>query len=133
MSLQTLLQQAVAGALADHEAFGVVVNGIFDAPPVRAALPYALIDETVLTDWSTKDMAGREGRIRVVVFDEGERPLRLRTLADAGEAALEAMPRALGEGWRVASLVFLRRHIVRDDGIRWAAVSEFRVRMLRES
>ncbi|RYJ01522.1 MAG: DUF3168 domain-containing protein [Acetobacteraceae bacterium] len=119
------MQAAVAGALAD-----LPVTGVFDCPPVRAARPFAVIEEAMLADWGTKDLAGREGRFAVRVLDSGERPVRLRTLAGAVEDAVEAMPRMLGEGWAVASLVFVRGRIARDSA-GWASVSEFRVRMLR--
>lgn len=125
MSAQVVLQAAVAAALAD-----LAVTGVFDAPPVRSSRPYAVIEEALLTDWGTKDFAGREGRFAVRVLDSGERPVRLRGLAGEVEDRVLAMPRLLDGGWAVASLVFVRSRIVRD-GEGWAAVSEFRVRMLR--
>ncbi|RYY22421.1 MAG: DUF3168 domain-containing protein [Sphingomonadales bacterium] len=125
MSVQALLQAAVATALED-----LAVTGVFDCPPVRSSRPFAVIEEAVFADWGTKDIAGREGRFAVRVLDTGERPVRLRGLAGDVEDRIEAMPRTLGEGWAVASLVFLRARIVRDaEG--WASISEFRVRMLR--
>lgn len=127
MSVQAILQAAVVASLE-----GLDVTGVFDAPPVRCALPYAVVEEAVLADWGTKDMAGREGRLAVSIHDGGERPARLRVLAGAAEDAVGAMPRALGEGWRIASLVFVRSRIVRE-GVRWVAVSEWRVRMLKET
>ncbi len=130
MSVQALLQAAVAAALGEHAALTGAVTGIFDCPPVRSRRPYALIEEAMLADWGTKDLAGREGRFAVRVLDTGERPVRLRVLAGAVEDAVAAMPRLLGEGWAVASLVFVRARITRDaEG--WTSVSEFRVRMLR--
>jgi hypothetical protein len=132
MSLDMLLQEALIAALTGHEPLAGQVTAVFDAPPVRAARPYALVEETIFSDWGTKDMAGREGRVTLVIFDEGERPARLRGLAGEAEAALDAMPRALGEGWRIASLAFARRRTVHAGGGRWAAISEFRVRVLKE-
>ncbi|MBO9712962.1 DUF3168 domain-containing protein [Sphingomonas sp.] len=130
MSVQALLQGAVQGALAGHAPLAEALTGVFDAPPVRAARPYALVEEAVLVDWGTKDMAGREGRLAVSLFDGGERPERLRALAGAVEDALAAMPAELGEGWRVVTLGFVRSRIVRDrEG--WRGVSEFQVRMLK--
>jgi hypothetical protein len=126
MSVQTVLQAALAEALA-----GLEVTQVFDAPPVRAARPYALIEEAWLTDWGAKDMAGREGRFAVRLFDAGERPARLRALCGEAEARIEAMPRAIGDGWAIASLVLLRSRIAREEEGRWTATSEFRVRMLR--
>lgn len=131
MSVQELLQAGLKAALEDHAPLADVVTGVFDAPPARGALPYALVEEAVLADWSTKDMAGREGRVAIAIRDGGERPVRLRALAGAAEDAVEAMPRALGEGWAVASLVLVRGRIQREGDGRWLAISEYRVRMLR--
>jgi hypothetical protein len=128
MSVQALLQAAVTAA-----ADGLDVTGVFDAPPVRSALPYAVVEEAVLADWSTKDMAGREGRFAVQLHDGGERPVRLRVLAGAVEDAVEGMGRDLGEGWRIVSLGFVRGRIVRARETGWTSLSEFRVRMLREN
>ena len=133
MSVQALLSAAMIEALGGCPGVADVVTGIFDAPPVRAARPYALVEDAVLGDWGTKDMAGREGRVAVLLYDGGERPVRLRALVGEAEAAIDAMPRDLGEGWRVVTLVLARSRIVREGESRWAAMSEWRVRMLRES
>lgn len=109
---------------------------IFDAPPVRAARPFAVVDEPVLAEWGTKDIAGREGRIGVAIHDAGERPVRLRDLSAAAEDAVLAMPDALTGGWRIVTLTFVRSRLLREgggDATRWIAVLEFRVRMLREA
>ncbi|WP_056622920.1 DUF3168 domain-containing protein [Sphingomonas sp. Leaf62] len=101
---------------------------VFDAPPVRAARPFVVVDMPVLSDWGTKDAAGREGRVVVQLFDDGEVPVRLRTLAAAAEWAVLSAPAALA-GWRIVSLVFVRSRVVRD-GKGWIGSVEFRVRML---
>lgn len=132
MNVRMLLQAAVKSALEQGAAVVGAVTRVFDAPPVRGTRPYALVEEPVLTDWGTKDMAGREGRFAVLLFDTGERPVRLRALTGDVEAAIEAMPRDLGEGWRVASLSFVRSRLLREGEGRWVASSEWRVRMLRE-
>jgi hypothetical protein len=133
MSVQGLLQDAIRAALEGHAPLAEAVTGVFDAPPVRAARPYAWVDEALLGDWGTKDIAGRDGRFAVLVHDTGERPVRLRALAGAAEDAVEAMPRDLGGGWRVVTCRLLRSRIVGEGEGRWAAMSEFRVRMLKES
>ena len=130
MSVQALAQAAMVAALRGHD--GLAVTGVFDAPPVRRALPYAVVEEAVLGDWSTKDMAGREGRLAVAIHDGGERPVRLRALVGEAEAAIAGMAPELGEGWRIVTLTLVRSRIVRE-GERWAAMSEWRVRMLKES
>ncbi len=129
MSPRELLVAAAAAALGGHP--GLAEARVFDAPPVRGGRPYALVEEPLLADWGTKDMAGREARLTIALFDAGERPARLRGLAGAAEAAIEAMPRGLGEGWALTSLALLRSRIVREGEGRWMATSEFRVRMLR--
>jgi hypothetical protein len=131
MSAQTVLGEAVVAALKAHPGVAAVVTAVFDAPPVRAARPFAEVAEALLTDWSTKDLAGREGRIAIVLRDAGERPVRLRELAGEVDAAVEALPRALPEGWRIASLVPVRSRIVREGAGLWAGTNEYRVRMLR--
>ena len=107
-----------------------VLNGasVFEAPPVRAARPCVVVDMPVLSDWGTKDAAGREGRVVVQLFDDGEVPERLRTLAAVAEGAVLSAPAALA-GWRIVSLVFVRSRVVRD-GKGWVGSVEFRVRML---
>lgn len=127
MSVQALL----AGAMMD--ALGGIEVAVFDAPPVRAARPYAVIEEASLGNWGTKDLAGREGVLAVTLYDGGERPVRLRALAGEVEAAIETMLRDLGEGWRVVTLILARSRIVREGESRWMAMSEWRVRILRES
>jgi hypothetical protein len=101
---------------------------VFDAPPVRAALPHLLVEEPVLADWSTKDWRGAEGRLAVSVVDGGERPVRLRTLLAAVEDALPGMPAELGAGWRLVQLRFLRSRVARS-GERRTGTAEFMVRM----
>lgn len=132
MSARALLQAAVKRALEEHAPLANDVTGVFDAPPSRAARPYALVEEPVLADWGTKDLAGREGRISVLVHDAGE-PARLRMLIEAAEAAVGAMPPNLGEGWRVTSLSLVRSRIVREGEGRRVAASEWRVRVLRDA
>ncbi len=130
MSATPELQAAIAVALAGADGLEAL-TAIFDAPPVRAALPHAVVEEVLFADWGTKDMAGREARAMVTLRDDGERPVRLRALAGAAEAAVLAMAPALGAGWRIVSMAFVRGRIAREAN-GWVARSEFRVRMLRE-
>jgi len=132
MSVHELLQAAFRAALEAHAPLADEVTSIFDAPPARGLRPYVLIEDALLTDWGTKDMSGREARVRVLLFETGERPDRLRRFAGEVDIAIEAMPRAIGEGWRIASAVFVRGRTLRE-GPGWVVASEYRVRMLREN
>lgn len=131
MSAAVVLAEAIRAALNAHAPLAEELAGIFDAPPVRAATPHAVIGEAQLSDWGTKDMAGREARVVVSLFDAGESPARLRRLCGEVEAAMTRLPRAMGGGWELASRALLRARIERTGEGRWIATSEWRVRMLK--
>jgi hypothetical protein len=102
---------------------------IYDGAPPRAVFPYVMISDSPVTDWSTKTQTGREIRLALTIWDDGETPENLRTLMTAVETAMEGFPRTL-PGWRVASLIFLRSLVTRDPGEPSAALIEYRVRVL---
>jgi hypothetical protein len=131
MSAAAVLAEAIRAALNAHVPLAEELAGIFDAPPVRAATPHAVIGEALLSDWGTKDRAGREARVVVSLHDAGESPARLRRLSGEVEAAMTGLPRALGGGWQLASRVLLRGRIERKGEGRWSATSEWRLRMLK--
>lgn len=124
-----VLQAAAVSALAAHPVLGDNVTGIYDGPPPRAAFPYISINDGLSTDWSTKTATGREIRLALSIWDDGEEATRLSSLMHHSEDAIAALPRDL-PGWRIASLVFLRSMVVRDPAGPWAGLVEHRVRML---
>jgi hypothetical protein len=106
---------------------------VYDAPPVQAAFPYALVEAGSETDWGHKSGAGREARIAVTVRDAGELPVRLRTAMADVEAALAASaPEA--EGWQMVTFSWLRSRAVRDGRpparVEWTGLIEYRAHML---
>ncbi len=131
MSAAVVLAEAIKAALTGHAPLAEGLAGVFDAPPVRAATPHAVIGEAMLSDWGTKDMAGREARVVVSLHDAGESPARVRRLSGEVEVAMAGLPRAIGGGWELASRVLLRARIERKGEGRWIAMSEWRVRMLK--
>lgn len=120
---------ALATLLRADPVLSATLNGVFEGPAVRASTPFAEIGEAVAGDWGTKDRAGRELRLAVILRDVGETSTRIGTLGAAVEAAVPALPRDL-PGWRVASVVFLRSRVAGEGPGRWIAAIEFRVRML---
>ena len=82
--------------------------GVYDGPPVRASVPYAVVEIGLETDW------------------------RLRHLIGEAEAALSG----LGDlpGWALVNLRLVRSRLMRGarhtaaDG--WTGLIEFQVRML---
>jgi len=106
------------------------LNRVYDGPPLTAAFPYAVVEAGPETDWSHKSGEGRELRLSVLVFDQGESPSRLRGLAAASEAAIAAIGPDLA-GWRLVNLLFLRASMLRGKSAAWTAAIEYRARLLK--
>jgi len=118
------LQGGAIAALAAVEE----LNGAYPGRPIQGALPFATAEVGSEADWSHKSGRGREVRLLVTLRDGGEGPERVQALAEAAEAAMGAIGPAIG-GWRVVSLRFLRCRLAQERE-RWAAVLEYRARML---
>ena len=124
-----IIQAALVDALrGDAGMAGVTV---FDAPPLRGAMPYAIVEHPVLGDIGSKDMTGRDGRIAIVLHDAGERPTRLRAMIDVAETVATALPATLNGGWRLTAIRLARSRIVKAGGDRWIASVELTVRLWR--
>jgi hypothetical protein len=127
MSAGEALQASVVARLSNALALAV-----YDAPPARAAFPHAVVEPGAETDWGHKSGGGRELRLAVTLRDAGERPVRLRALMAAAEAALAEPPQA--EGWQVVTFVWLRSRAVRDGRTpgpaEWTGLIEYRARLL---
>ncbi len=126
-----MLQAAVVSVLEAHPVLATELAGIYDGPPPRSAFPYVSIADGMTSDWSTKTAQGREIRLALTVWDDGEEASRLTGLMAHVEDAIAAIPRDF-PGWRIASLVFLRSIVVRDAAGPWAGLMEHRVRMLAQ-
>lgn len=129
MSLREGLNQAVTQAVRAAPELALL-SDVFASEPQRARRPFATLDEAVLSEWGTKDRPGREARGTLILRDEGEAPTRLRTLADAAEAALLAIPGIPGGEWQLVSMAVLRSRVLSDGNGRWAAMIDFRARLL---
>jgi hypothetical protein len=107
--------------------------GVYDAPPIQAVAPYAVVEAGPESDWGFKGGRGRELRLSVILWDRGERPIRLRALARAAEAALEAVEGET-EGWQIVSLHFLKSRTVPprapSPNALTAAAIDYRARLL---
>jgi hypothetical protein len=124
-----VLQSALVAVLESHPALADALTGVFDGPPPRAGYPYVSIAEGLVSDWSTKTATGREIRLALTIWDDGEEPTRLHDLIGHVEDAVAALPRDL-TSWRIASCVFMRSLVARDPAGPWAGLVEYRVRML---
>lgn len=122
------LQIALVAALGGQTGLGDVVSGIFDGPPPRAAFPYVAVGGWVTSDWSHKTGRGREHRMAISVWDDGESPFRLRALMGRAEDAIETIGTV--DGAQLASLAFLRSRVIRDAAGPWVGIIEYRARLL---
>lgn len=123
------VQAAIAEALRNSAPVMAGVSGVYDGPPARAAFPYIAISDGSGSDWSTKTAPGREIRAALTVWDDGEEPARLYGLMHDVERAVAGIDRDL-DGWRVASVAFVRSFVVRDPAGPWAGLVEHRVRVM---
>jgi hypothetical protein len=101
---------------------------LFDAAPLRASVPQAVLGEPSDGDWGAAGIEGRELRVTLTLTDEGERPLRLRAAMQTVEAI--ALPETLAGGWRVAGLSVMATRTAKN-GVRWTASVEWRARLWR--
>lgn len=129
MSAGAAIQAAVIAALRARAEFAEVA--VFDAAPARAAVPYALVADPDLADWSTKDWTGRSGKVAVTLHNTGERPMRVRALMGTVAEAVEAVAGDIGAGWRATGFRLARERLLRTGAERWTATSEFAVRVYR--
>jgi hypothetical protein len=127
----TAVQTAAVTALETHPVLSQMLSGVFDGPPPRAAYPYISVTDSLSSDWSTKTATGREIRLAVTIWDDGEEASRLHNLMGHAEEAIAAMARDL-PGWHVASNVFLRSMVARDAAGPWAGLVEHRIRILSQ-
>lgn len=109
----------------------VPVTRVFESAGAKGTVPYLCLREWSAGDWGTKDRAGRELRVGLVVRDEGESGARAEALAAQAEAALLSLPRDQ-PGWRVVTVVPVRSVLIGEGAGRWAALIDVRVRMLEE-
>jgi len=127
MSAESTLASAIVTLLGD--ALADEVNGVFAGPQVKAAEPWVELGPLVAIDWSTKDVAGREVRLVLSVHDRNDQALRTHAIAAAAGMAIEDMPRDL-DGWRIASINFVRARVTGTRPAEWAASMEYQIRLL---
>jgi hypothetical protein len=130
VSAREALQAAVVAQIRGRASLAPL--SVFDMPPDRGAMPFAVVDEPVLARWDAAKVEGFEGRITVSASDDAERPVRLRRLAGLVDDLVHALPADLGaDGWRVATIRLVRGRIARGRDRAWTATSEFAVRVYR--
>jgi len=114
-------EQAVRGRalmlLKADAALAALVHGVFDGVPARASAPYVSVGAAEGSDWGTKDRAGREVRLSVVLHGRGA------GLDDAAAGRIDAVVgglRGAAEDWEIvgARVVRTRFAFAREGGWR---------------
>lgn len=114
-------EQAVRGRalmlLKADAALAALVHGVFDGVPARASAPYVSVGAAEGSDWGTKDRAGREVRLSVVLHGQGA------ALDDAAAGRIDAVVgglRGAAEDWEIvgARVVRTRFAFAREGGWR---------------
>lgn len=117
---QAVRAKALALLRADAVLAGLV-HGVFDGVPPRASAPYVSVGGSEGSDWGTKDRAGREVRLTLVLAGAGAVP------EDAGVARIESAVTALrgpAEGLTIIAARVLRTRLAipREGGWRYELV-----------
>ena len=124
-----VVQAELVAALSGNGALAAAVSGVFDGPPARVAFPYLVISDGATSDWGFKGGSGREHRLEVTVWDDGQSPNRLQGLVAEVEAAIEGLPVDL-DGHRLVSIVHLRSRLIRSADGPWSGRVAYRARTI---
>ncbi|WP_095012173.1 DUF3168 domain-containing protein [Tsuneonella mangrovi] len=105
------------------------LTAVEEEAPARTTAPWLAIATSASTDWSTKDVAGREVRIALELHTRTDDPASGELLASAIGARIESLPRAQNT-FEVATILFLRTRTQRRANNARATLIEYRFRCL---
>ncbi|MCM3419381.1 DUF3168 domain-containing protein [Sphingopyxis alaskensis] len=91
--------------LARDDALAAMMHGVFDGVPPRASAPYAMVAGAEGRDWGTKDRAGREVRLTLVLVGVGG------AMEDGAAGCIErvvAAMRGTAGGWNIVGARTIR-------------------------
>ena len=125
------MQQAVVAALTGYAPLMAQVSGVFDGPPVRARLPWIGVDCGPTTDWSHKTATGREVRVGLSLWHDGDAAGALHDLMMVVEDGMAGLG-PLTMPWRLVHCQFVRSRVVRDPGGPWLGLIDYRARILAD-
>ena len=116
-SAEQAVRARALGLLMDDAVLAGLVHGIFDGTPPRVSAPYVTVGAAEGSDWGTKDRAGREVRLSVVLHGRGA------GLDDAAAGRIDAVVgglRGAAEDWEIvgARVVRTRFAFAREGGWR---------------
>ena len=126
---QAVRARLVALLAADGPLAGLV-HGIFDYPPRRAAMPHVAVGSAESGDWGTKDRAGRE--VRLTLLLAGTDPDGPGEAAARIEAMLPSL-RGAADGWEVVAVRLMQSRFTRRREGGWRQQYALRCRCLADA
>jgi hypothetical protein len=127
--METQLRAALIEWLRADPLLAADLNMVAEEAPVRASPPWLGIAASASSDWSAKDVSGREIRVALELHFRGDDPATGGALAQAIENRVQALPR-VQDGFAVVTAVFLRARVEQRPGNLRAALFEYRFRVL---
>ncbi|MCB2065812.1 MAG: DUF3168 domain-containing protein [Erythrobacter sp.] len=115
--------------LASDPLLSAALNAVTEEAPSRASAPWLGIAASASTDWSTKQLRGREVRVALELHLRGEEAAEASALVAQVEDRVESLPRDQGE-FTVASTTFLRARAEQRPRNERAVLLEYRFRLL---
>lgn len=114
-SEQAVRAKTLALLSGDEELAGLV-HDVFDGVPPRASAPYVSVGAAEASDWGTKDRAGREVRLTLVLTGAGS------SLDDRAAARIEAVAgrlRGAAGEWSIIAVRMVRTRFALLRGGGW--------------
>ena len=127
--METLLRAALVGWLRDAPELAGQINSIEEESPLSTSPPWLGIAASASTDWSTKDMRGREVRIALELNTRGDDTAGDGALVAALDRKIEALPESQ-DGFVIVNTRFLRARAERRARNLRTVLLEYQFRLL---
>jgi len=127
--MEITLRGALIDWLAADPVLAAELNAVIEEAPSRTALPWLAIAASASTDWSAKDLSGREVRVAFELHCRGDQPGTAADLVAVIEQRIESLPHSQA-GFDVVTIRFLRARAEQRGESRRAILLEYRFRLL---
>ncbi len=127
--METQLRTALIAWLAADPMLSAALNDVTEEAPSRSAPPWLGISASASTDWSTKQLRGREVRIAFELHTRGEEAAETASLVAFIEERIELLPR-MQDAFQIVTTQFLRARAEQRLPNRRAVLLEYRFRLL---
>lgn len=127
--MENQLRAALIAWLRGDPALTAQLNAVEEESPLTATVPWLGIAASASTDWSTKDMVGREIRVAFELQTHGDGVAQDMALVEMVEGRLAALPRDHGS-FMLVTTQFLRARAERRVRNLRSVLLEYRFRIL---